>query len=207
MIFFLILWESNSIFYNINNEQDFKTYFLVQQRLIMPNTDQWYKKKTWMLCQSVFESWEDVSRQSLAWIQVSWGLKPTFKGKLEHESSPSSHPRLGSWPYNSVIINFLHLTSLYQAFVIIVSSLQNHNENLLTYTMTSFKHVEKFRTDLFHSNLVWVLVFVMLIYDNNISVHDKEFYDYIQIQSLTLALHTLNFLYTHRGQLQAIPLE
>lgn len=133
----------------------------------MPNSDQWCKRKTWMLCQSVFESWEDVSRQSLAWIQVSWGLKPTFKGKLEHESSPSSYPRSGSWPYNSVIINFLHLTSLYQAFFIIVSSLQNHNENLLTYTMTSFKHVEKFRTDLFGSNLVWVLEFVMLIYDNN----------------------------------------
>lgn len=43
----------------------------------------------------------------------------------------------------------------------------------------------------------------MLIYDNNISVHDKEFYDCIQIQSLTLALHTLSLaLQTHRGQLQ-----
>lgn len=43
--------------------------------------------------------------------------------------------------------------------------------------MTSFKHEEKFRTDLFDRNLVWVLVFVMLIYDNNISADDKEFYD------------------------------
>lgn len=43
--------------------------------------------------------------------------------------------------------------------------------------MTFFKHKEKFIPDLFDSDLVWVLVFVMLIYDNNISAHDKEFYD------------------------------
>lgn len=64
----------------------------------------------------------------------------------------------------------------------------------LTSTMTSSKHVEKFRTDLLDSSLVGVLAFVTLIYDNNVSVHDKEFYDYIQIHSLTSALHTLSFL-------------
>jgi len=40
--------------------------------------------------------------------------------------------------------------------------------------MTSFKHEEKFRTDLFDSNLVLVLVFVMLIYDNNRSADGKR---------------------------------
>lgn len=42
--------------------------------------------------------------------------------------------------------------------------------------MTSFKQEEKFTTDLFDSNLVLVLVFVMLIYGNNRSADDKEFY-------------------------------
>lgn len=43
--------------------------------------------------------------------------------------------------------------------------------------MTSFKLEEKFRVDLFDSNLVLVLVFVILIYDNSISADDNEFYD------------------------------
>lgn len=53
--------------------------------------------------------------------------------------------------------------------------------------MTSFKHEEKFRTDLCDSNLVLVLVFVMLIYDNNRRADDKEFYGEFWTQSSTLA--------------------
>ena len=125
--------------------------------------------------------------QSLVWAQMSLGLRPHPNKRLEHKSPLYSHPRLGLWPQNSVMISFLHI-------IIIVSSQQHHTEILLTYTMTSFKHEKKFRTDLFDSNLVWVLVFAMLIYDNNVSVHDKEFYDYIQTRRLALALHTLSCL-------------
>lgn len=135
----------------------------------------------------VFKFWEELYRYSLAWTQVFFGLRPSSNRSLEHETPQYLHPRLGLWPHNSFMINILHI-------IIIVSSQQHHIKNLLTYTMTSFEHEKKFRTDLFDSNLVCILVFAMLIYDNNISVHDKEFYDSIQTLSLTLALHTLGWL-------------
>lgn len=59
--------------------------------------------------------------------------------------------------------------------------------------MTSFKHEEKFRTDLFDSYLVLVLVFVMIYY-NNTSADDKEFYGEFWTQSSTLAPYTLSSL-------------